>query len=292
MQLFLKLTLISLFSSSLFCHRTDILISPPRHLSTAFLRMMDARKEYIILNEPFISTFSFKSYDSTQLTQNWWLPNSPTTYQEAENRVLSYMAQGPVFIKEMTFAFDKYLSTPNPFIGNSDVHFIFLVRNPHHMLCSYYKGLGIFGSLADEFEYWATYQHLYELYNYVKMHHCNPPILIRSEDFYNNTEQTARKICSLLEIPFMEQMLHWNTITNELDIASQWHDLKQPGPISHWHGDALLSTHISKPRSYEVDGNGVPTFTEITNPVDRERVKKVYEKNLIYYQLLLDEIAN
>lgn len=274
-----------LFSASLYCHKTVFLISPPRSLSVAFLRMMEACRYFTILNEPFISAFAANIESERELTQGWWNENAPTEYCQAEACVIKHMQKGPVFIKEIAFAIDEYMQQDNPFIGNTDVYFIFLVRNPHHMLCSYYKGLG---AIVEKFEYLAAYEQCYRLYMLVKDKHPNAPLIILSEDLYNDPEKTAQKVCNAVDIPYTKQMLHWQSLDSSFT-GKEWHDLKNNGWIEKWHSDAMHSTGIGKPRSYEVDANGQPTFSEVTNDADRAVVWQTYKTNKIYYDLLVNE---
>lgn len=276
-------TLLLIFTTSY--PKTVFLISPPRSLSVAFLRMMEASNYFIILNEPFISAFAASIESERELTHGWWVDTAPTQYHEAEARIIKHMQEGPVFIKEIAFAIDEYMQQPNPFLGNPDVHFVFLIRNPHHMLCSYYIGLG---TIIEKFSYLAAYEQFYRLYKLVKEKHPHAPLIILSEDFYTNPEQTAQQLCNALDISYTDQMLHWKNLDSGFT-GQQWHDLKNNGWIEKWHSDAMHSTGIGKPRSYEVDAYGQPTFGEIINDADRAVVWETYKKNKIYYDLLISE---
>lgn len=284
MNIHLKsLALFLLIPFTTHCHKTVFLISPPRSLSVAFLRMMDACNYFIILNEPFISAFGMSIESERELTQGWWKENAPDTYEKAEEVVLAHMTQSPVFIKEIAFVIDEYLQKPNPFIGNPEVEFIFLVRNPHHMLCSYYKSLG---TIVENFCYLASYEQLYRLYTLVNAHHPNKPLVILSEDLYTNPKHTAQRVCTHIGIPFKDSMLHWENLDSSFN-GQQWHDLKVDSWIEKWHGDAMHSTGISKPRTYETDANGNPTFSEIKNDADRVEVWDTYKRNKLFYDLLI-----
>lgn len=277
------LALLLTFTTS-YSHKTVFLISPPRSLSVAFLRMMNALNYFIILNEPFISAFAMSIQSERELTEGWWKHDAPTSYKQAEEQVKKKMQEGPVFIKEIAFALDEYMQEDNPFIGNPEVEFIFLVRNPHHMLCSYYIGLG---AIVEKFCDLAAYKQCYQLYQLVAEKHPNQPLIVLSEDLYNNPEQAARCVCKHIGITFTDAMLHWENLDSSFN-GQQWHDLKNESWIEKWHSDAIHSTGISKPRSYEVDVHGNPTFSEIKNDTDRAVVWQTYEKNLIYYHMLLD----
>ena len=122
----------------------------------------------------------------------------------------------------------------------------------------------------------------------MKQHARNKPLLIFSEDLYEHPEETAKKICEYLKIPFKESMLHWKDLGEDFSGKEQWYETKHKEFTHHWHGDAIKSSGINKPSTYEVDSQGNPTFSEV-DVVHRAAVIAAYQANKIYYDLIKKE---
>ncbi|MFV0340637.1 MAG: hypothetical protein ACK5MA_08460 [Parachlamydiaceae bacterium] len=54
-----------------------------------------------------------------------------------------------------------------------------------------------------------------------------------------------------------------------------------------WHSDAINSDGFGKPSQYALDANGEPTFEEIANLKDREKVRAAYLEMLPFYEKIL-----
>jgi hypothetical protein len=79
----------------------------------------------------------------------------------------------------------------------------FLIRNPEQVILSYLK---IHKDVTPELI--GLPQQLYIL-NYIIKKTKKNPIVISSEDILKNPKLMLNKLCNLLEIPFLNQMLEW-----------------------------------------------------------------------------------
>ena len=272
-------------SSALFAnHKIIIQISPPRCLSTAALRMWQARGDFEVMNEAFISAFVSHSSPDQSLTSNWWREGVPHTFEETIEKVFHLAETRPVFIKEESFSLVEYLRTNRLLITNPNVHFIFLVRNPHHAISSLYKK---HGKTIHDFSYMVGFQPCYEIFQMVQEHGINQPVILQAEDLYTRPYETAQSLCAALDIPFIEQMLEWQDLGDSFTGTTEWHELKNPELTHYWHGDAITSTGFHTPATYDVDNQGNPTFSEVLDENDRAECIEAYHANKLYYDLLL-----
>ena len=260
-----------------------IFVAPPRSLSTAALRMMEAYGGFTVMNEPFIAAYEhINSLTNEELKEACWNSDVLKTYQQAKEVVEKLLQNGPVAIKEMSFVLEEFLSKDSEFLANKEVYFIFLTRNPHHSIISFYKALG---HVFDYFSHYIGYQASYQLFQTLPKDYKK--FILHAEDLYTNPENTAQQLCQFLEIPYKPEMLQWNNLGNNFNGQQEWHDQKVQELVQHWQAHAIHSTGFEKPTSYAVDNDGNPTFSEITNEADRQIVLEAYQENMQYYNLLL-----
>ena len=261
-------------------HPIVYLISPPRSLSVAFLRVAQGLG-FTIFHEPLQS--AYVNIHSYELAHAWFRPDAPQSCTEPLNAITLAAQEGPVFVKEMSFAVEEFLDQHDELLKNPQVHFVFLMRNPHHAAISYYNKLPI----AQEQEKLITilgYRPLYKIFQHVKQHAINPPSIIFSEDLYLHPEETVRTFCDHVHIPWDPQAMKWSPLGSGFSGVSDWHEIKYPEMTHHWHVEAIQSDGLSKPRTYAVD----PTFEE-SAPEHREAFVEAYRKNKSYYDLLAQE---
>ncbi len=253
------------------------LISPPRSLSVGFLRMIEARGDFAIYHEPLISVYDFIYFQ--ELTKDWFLDGAYETYDQVKKDLFEEVGHSNVFVKEMSFSSKEFLIGDLDLMKSPNVHFVFLMRDPHDATISFYQR---FNQTFEGFENVMGYRQLYELFEAVSGAAANPPLLLFSEDLASNPKQTVERFCSHVEIPFMENALAWKNLGLDFS-ASEWNECKLPKFAQHWHGEAIRSEGFGKLREYEVDLDGKPTFSEIKNEKDREVCKNAYQLNLPYY---------
>ena len=255
------------------------LISPPRSLSVAFLRMMEARKDFTIFQEPFIRAHS----ELKDHRWDIWNDTSKATVESAKKMILDAARQGNVFVKEMGVCVNQLLLNDD-LLKMPNVHIVFLLRNPHDTISSYYH---VTKKINEKGSYFLDYQLVYNVLCFAKRHAYNIPLIIQSEDLVERPEQTIRAFCDKIGIPFMKESLSWNDLGNSFCGEQEWHENKKQEYMYVWHGDALRSQNFHKPRQYAVDAQGNPTFQEINSEEDRQVCLKIYKQNLPLYKKML-----
>jgi hypothetical protein len=260
------------------------LISPPRSGSVAFLRMMEARHDFAIFHEPSQWVFNSKYYPD--LTRDWFLPEAPAHFDEVKAQILAAARTGNVFVKEMSFAVRDSLLEDEELFLKPNVHFVFLLRNPHHVTISFCKKWGgVFDGLSSLLGYSACY----EIFQKAKKSASNPPIILFTEELVASPNKVLEQFFTKLDLPFLEESLSWQDLGNDFTGTAEWHEIKTKNDAQHWHKEAIHSSGFGSLPHYKVDSNGEATFEEIENREDREVCKKVYQDNLIFYQLLQNE---
>jgi len=267
-----------------------IQVSPPRSLSTCFLRMMQERGDFQIMNEPFIAAFCKTHGDAPKFR-----PESFCTADQVKEAIWYKAKQGSnLFVKDMSCAVLDALTVDDALLSCPEVYFIALIRNPHHALISFYKKILVldggtrvrnFNKMADCF----GYKEMYELIKVLKQHARNGVILTLSEDLEINPHAAVRRICEHCGIEFKPESLSWSPLGADFTGVEEWHEGKIAKATHFWHGDAINSTGFIALPSYHVDRYGDPTFSEIKSLYDRTLCMRAYGENKRYYDLIVKE---
>ena len=282
MQLILILTPCLSFSSN----KIVYLISPPRSLSTAFLRMIQARGDFDAMNEPSLDVFHHLRQGGPN--SQFFSKDSYKTFEELDQAIVKKAEQTNIFVKEISFSVEKFFLNNNDLLKRNNTHFIILVRNPHHALISFYNKCG--GWIKrDTFTTETCYASLYAIFQHLKKHAVNKPAIVLSESLYSTPSVTLPNICNFLAIPYLATAGSWQALDTTFTGTSWHHFANTPHRANKWHSDALQSTQFHTPTQYKIDDKGQPSFEEITNATHREICTTIYHKNLEYYNLLLAE---
>lgn len=280
-----------LFSSTHAFNKIIYFISPPRSLSVAFMRMMQARGDFIIMHEP--SQYAFNRINSTDSVNDWFNENAYKTFDEVKQHIFEYAEHSNVFVKEMSFAVYKFFLNDLAFIQDPRITFVLFIRNPHHTLLSLYKKLKhnfseIFDSEDTQYSFAdiVGYKSLYEILCLIKAHASQSPIILLTEDLYNDPEKTVQNFCNQCDIPFKEDALVWQDLGADFSGTEEWHEIKKSDRTHYWHDNAIRSSGFGKPSEYEVDEYGNPTFSEV-NPEHLQICIESYKENLHYYNLII-----
>lgn len=266
-------------------HKIIYLISPPRSLSVAFLRMMEARKDFAIMHEP--SQWAFNKGRGNYGAENWFVEQAPQNYNEVKEQILNRAQHSDVFVKEMGFAVRDFLLEEKALLENPNIYFVFLIRNPHATVISMFNKLHKVTNDFSEFSYLAGYRSTYEIYERVKNTAVHMPYVICTEDLYAQPERTVRKFCEYVGIQYKPEAMNWQNLGDSFSGQQEWHEIKYKESTQHWHGEAIHSTGFGVPTQYKRDGNGMPTFEELANPHHRKICRDAYDENVAYYELLL-----
>lgn len=272
--------------------KTIFCISLPRHRSTAFLRMMQERNDYVVMHEPgwcaYLNTYT---PDVSEAREGRLNPAIPQTFEEVKKVINDERKQQNLFIKEMHFAATKYID--QEMVKNPDIHFVFLIRNPHHVYISFAKHIES-NTGSDVFELFKqdilSYRALYQFYNYIKKERPNVPFVLDTDELLLNPKKQIHAFCDYIGISFKEESMEWSNQVDQFCTTKEWEVSPLCSFSEKWNMDAVKSTGFSaKQYVYAVDEQGEPTFEEIENVEHRAFYKALYEENMPYYKLFLDE---
>ncbi len=265
-------------------HPIIYLISPPRSLSVAFTRMILQRGDFEVFSEPSQWAYALKQ-EKQWNNEKVFKDDAPASFAEVKERIYNAAKTKPVFVKEISFAVVDFILQDEEFVKNPQVHFIFLTRNPHHALISFYNKLQC---IPHEWVRLVGYESQYKLFQYVKEFGAHKPLILHAEDLYQNADSVLKSLFSSLQFPYLKKALEWDQVTADFT-GEDWHEIKYPEYAHYWHDGALNSRGFHKPKSYEVDDQGCPTFIEIAIENHRPFCKEAYEVSKRYYDLLLEE---
>ena len=266
------------------------MISPPRSLSVAFLRMMEARGDFSVMNEPSLASWCLANQQ--KFGQEWFKEDTPKSFNEVKNVIFKKAATSNVFVKEISSIVKDFLVHDTELLQADNVQFIFLVRNPHHSVLSFYKKDKLMRKeiKEEDFCHALGYKELYEAFSHIKTHSINRPCIVLSEDLYTHTEATAKALSTFLNVPFKQDSLEWQRLSDNF-LGETWDEVKPQGIMNIWHDDAIKSSGFKQPSVYKVDQQGKPTFEEVTDGAHRTICENVYKQSLYFYNKLLEKDA-
>lgn len=265
------------------------LISTSRSCSTVCMRMMEATGEFVVMNEPGIYPFINSNKGDRELTDGWLdIFQGPLdeTFDEMKRHIIKLASESNVFVKEISFFVEDFLLHDDEFVSNPDIQFVFLIRNPHNLIISFYKK---FLEIVPKFSYYVGCRSSYNIYQSIKNKTKHPIIILSAEDLCNHPKETAEQFFSDLSIPFQDKCLQWSDLGDDFTGVAEWNEVKIREKLHRWHDHAIHSTSFEPITENQVDAEGKPTFEEITNPSHRLDCIKMYEENDPYYQQLLKE---
>ena len=264
------------------------LVSPPRSLSVAFLRSMQARGDFEVMNEP--SQWAYCSIHCKDIARPWFTENALPTFAAVKQKIIEEASRSNVFVKEMSFAVRDFLLQDKDLVKNKNVHFVFLIRNPHHSTISFYKKAEIVRKDTDKeaLVNLLGYKTCYETFDYIKREAVNAPCIVLSENLYSDPQGTMQSLCKFLDIPFTDKMLNWSSLGDSFR-GEEWSEIKPLEITQLWHGSAIKSSGFGQPAQYLLDGEGKPSFAEIVDEARREVYKTAYFENLPFYQKFFSE---
>lgn len=255
-------------------HKIVWLVSPPRSRSTAVLRSFQERGDFQIMHEPFQLAYNIIH---APVVEDWYRDTAAKTYKEGIERILDKSEHGNVFVKDMSFTLRDLLNDNSDILLNKNIHFVFLLRNPHHSMVSCYNRLPeMFEEIKNMAPDFFGYTAAEEVYRKVKDTSPNKPYIIESEDLCYNAAAVMNDLCHHLGIEFKPEALHWDDLDTNFDGVEEWNEIKPKETTYHWNGDAIRSRCFFGAKQYDLDSRMKPTFSEITNPEHREFVQLLY----------------
>jgi len=84
------------------------------------------------------------------ITEDWFRKDANLTFEEVKRKIFDSKKNSNVFIKDMSFSSHEYILNDQNFMKSPCIHFLFLVRDPHHTSISLYQKLNdIFPGMTD-----------------------------------------------------------------------------------------------------------------------------------------------
>ena len=208
------------------------------------------------------------------------------SFEEVKKHLLETASEQHVFVKEISFFLCDFLAANEEFVANPNINFVFLIRNPHNAILSYYKK---YQYIVPDFSFFVGCESSWKDFEIIKAKAKNPITIISAEELCGEPFKTAQHLFARLSLPFRPECLSWEDLGDNFT-GDSWSDAKVQEKIYHWHDSAIKSTGFSPlANSQLVDQNGAPTFEEIENEQDRQECKKMYDENFPFYQKLLNE---
>lgn len=185
-----------------------MLWSAPRCRSTAFLRMMMERGDFLVLHEPFSHVADF---GSAQVGDR-------TVHDEAE--LLAGLRElgerQPVFVKDTTdFRYPGLLADAD-FLRRA-TH-TFMIRDPRAAIASHLRLNPDLG--RDE----IGFAWLGEIFDAVRDATGERPVVIDGDDLVAHPEEVVRAYCERVGIPFLPHALSWRSgMVDQWRRTARWH---------------------------------------------------------------------
>ncbi|MDP1609294.1 MAG: hypothetical protein Q8L98_08295 [Chlamydiales bacterium] len=274
--------LLLVFSASFLSAENKIifLISTPRSLSVGFLRMMQARQDFEIFHEPTNAPYDAIHYK--EFYEENFREDCFRSFDEITETIFEKAKDSNVFVKEVVFSFQEFLTSDHPLLEAAD--FVFLVRKPQDVILSFYRK-GVPPSILHEL---VGHEQILKVFDFVTAHAKKSPYLLFSEDLGESPWEEIPLFCKHVGIPFKPESLSWEDLGSEFT-GLQWRDGKKAEAVHYWHGDAIRSSCFAALKTEEVDEEGSPTFAEIENEEDRAICLKAYFSALPHYQALKEK---
>ena len=191
-------------------HPVRFLWTVPRSVSTSFERMMMARGDHAVFDEPFSRVYYYGPDRRSQRYDDQ-LPESSAA--EILDRIWKAAEERPVFVKDMAYqAADVLGADLLSCFENS-----FLVRHPSATLRSLSRNWPDF---TDEETGWA---HLGQAADIVEGL-GRPLLVVDADSLCQHPEQVIGAWCDRVGVPFLPEALTWPSgMRDEWELWDEWH---------------------------------------------------------------------
>ena len=202
--------------------------SGPRNISTALMRSFENRSDTSVIDEPFYSFF-LKNTGIKHPMYKKVIEKYDSSWDNITNTLI-----GPI-PNNKNIWYQKLMT--HHWVDNQQLDWTvntincFLIRKPKEVILSYLK---IYEDITPELIGFS--QQVY-IFNYIMKKTNKAPIVISSEDILKNPKLMLQKLCNLLEIPFLDQMLEWPIGIRDSD--GIWG--------KYWYKNVVKTSSFSKP---------------------------------------------
>lgn len=231
------------------------MISGPRNISTAMLYSFDNRPDCVGIDEPFYAFYLNQNPSVQHPGREEIVHTMDTSYAGIIDSICMQMQQESyLFIKNMSHhIYGADLS------WMTDHKVIMLIRDPKKVLYSFSKVVAS-PSAKDIgiIEEW-------EIYNQLNNNDVDV-IVIDTDDFLLDPNQSVHRLCAALEIPYDDDMLRWSAGPRPIDGC--W--------ASHWY----TSVH---------DSTGFVHREKQSEPILSSQLMCIYDEVKEYYAALKEK---
>ncbi len=191
-------------------HRVIVLWSVPRSVSTSFERMMTARGDHTVFDEPFSHSYYFGP-DRRSARFDETLPESSA--EEVLEKIEKAALQRPVFVKDMAYQATKLLG-PDLL---SRFENCFLVRDPAATLRSLARHWPDF---TDDETGWAHLDEAARITDSLGQ----PRVVLEANTLCRNPPKVVAEWCERMDLPYDENALTWEPgMQPGWEVWGEWH---------------------------------------------------------------------
>ena len=232
-------------------HRIIFLWTVPRSVSTSFERMMTARGDHVVFDEPFSRSYYYGP-DQRSARYDETLPGSSA--EEVLDEIEQTARERPVFVKDMAYQAAELLG-PDLLrrFDNS-----FLVRHPAATLRSLARRWPDF---SDEEAGWT---HLGEAADIVEGLD-QPKVVIDADILCSDPEGVVSEWCELMGLPYVEDALTWDPgMRPEWEHWSEWHTSTARATGFNELGPPPPPPRPDEPRLHEAYQAALPVYERLS----------------------------
>ncbi len=263
------------------------LVATPCSGMVELLRMMHERGDMTVMHIPANLAYCHV-HNYVDIVRGWYREGAPVNYQQAVAEIDKMALTAPVVVGENTHTAVEFLAENQEFANRPEVHYVFLIADPHSIIISYYeKKKEYFDQLPKEqITNSVGFKELYAFITSLKDKE-NGVFICQSEDLYYRSETTVQSLCNYLHIPYLPKALHWKDLSHNFSTFPFW-TIENTSCSYTWHLDAIKSTRFTQPQQYATDSYGNPTFEEIIDENHRKICVDAYKENKVYYDLIMN----
>lgn len=183
----------------------------PRSVSTSFERMMSARGDHTVMDEPFSRHYYFGPQRHSARFDDE-LPGS--TPDQILDEIETAARERPVFVKDMAYQAMDILGTA----VIARFRNCFLVRHPAATLRSIARHWPDF---TDEETGWDALDHVADLVSEIRQ----PLVVLEANEMCHDPAGVVSRWCKAMDLPFLEESLTWQPgMRDEWELWEEWHE--------------------------------------------------------------------
>jgi hypothetical protein len=210
--------------------------SGPRNISTAMMRAFENRGDCAVVDEPFYAHYLAHTQSDHPGRDEVIAAGETDWRRVAEAMTGPVPDQRPVFYqKHMTHHMLDHIEHD----WFAPLQHVFLIRDPREVLISYLKSRPAANVTAAD----IGVPQQAALFDEIRSRSGHSPPVIDADAFLKNPEAHLRALCTLLQIPFTERMLHWPAGSRSSD--GVW--------APYWYAAVCRSTGFEPWRERDLD---------------------------------------